>query len=143
MAGKKKTRTVEKNLYSGFLKKAECSYDTFDKCIEDENWHSVGVNGVHACISIADAICVGLSGLKNAGDHTMGPLLLKEILGKYGISKDLAKHCQQYSEVINLKNLIEYEAKVFHKTSVQTLIKKTQRFYEWGRLIVEDHIVSQ
>ena len=67
-----KLATIEKNLYSGFLKKAECSYDTFEKCIEYENWHSSGVNGVHACISIADAICVGLVGRKNAGEHTMG-----------------------------------------------------------------------
>lgn len=137
MAAKKKTREVEKTLHTIYWAKATSSYEAFQMCNIENNWHSVGVNGVHTCISVADALCVKLGGVKNAGDHGTGPALLKDVLTKQRINNSgIAAHCQQYQEVINLKNLIEYESKPFTSVSAQLLIKKVERFYQWAQKII-------
>jgi len=131
-----KTRAIETSEYILYLKKAKEFYHTMYQAEKAENYNAVGLNGVHSIISLVDAILVKYSGIRSSEENHMGVIDLLNISVQAKI-KDVAQKSQTARRVIAKKNIIAYENRDFLKSEALDLIKKVDRFYQWGLVVLE------
>jgi len=126
-----KTRSTERSEYTIYLKKAKEFYQTMYQAEKAENWNAVGLNGVHATISLIDAILVRHSGVRSSEeDHMVVVDLLTSSIGNK--IKDIVQKSQTAKRIIAKKNTVAYENRDFIKSEALDMIKQVQRFYQWA-----------
>jgi hypothetical protein len=124
-----KTRKLNKTRHAVYLKKAA----EFERAMTDAaargDWNAVGLNAVHAVISSADALTTFYLGERSTGDsHADVVTLLRQLP-----LDDAKEKAQQASNVINEKNVVEYEDVDFNETTAERIEKQARRFHEWAR----------
>ncbi|MCD6312108.1 MAG: hypothetical protein J7M11_06590 [Elusimicrobia bacterium] len=126
-ARKIKQKAVVRSKYKIYLCKAAEFYQVMCRAEEIEKWHAVGLNGVHCVISACDAVLVFYLGLRSSsGDHRDIIHLLKRTA-----LVDLDKMANVLCRVIDKKNLIEYEDRIFTEKEARELAKLVKRFFNW------------
>lgn len=126
-----KTKAVEKSEYAIYLKKAKEFYQTMYQAEKAENWNAVGLNGVHATISLIDAVLVRHSGIRSSEeDHMVVVDLLTSSVGNK--IKDITQKSQTAKRIIAKKNTVAYENRAFIKSEALDMIKQVERFYQWS-----------
>lgn len=96
---------------------------------ESELWDAAVSNGVHAVMLMANALTGRQIGQYYADkDHGQAPEYLKQV---FGASCSQAK--EQMSQVLNLKALVEYEAKACTRRTSSDVIKRVDRFFSWAK----------
>jgi len=126
-----KTKVIERSEYSVYLKKAKEFYQTMYQAEKAENWNAVGLNGVHATISLIDAILVRHSGIRSSEENHMAvvDLLTSSVGNKI---KDMTQKSQTAKRIIAKKNAAAYENRAFIKSEALDMIKQVERFYQWA-----------
>jgi len=124
-----KTRKLNKARHSIYLKKAA----EFERAVADaaarKDWNAVGLNAVHAVISSADALTTFYLGERSAGDsHVDVVALLRQLP-----IEDANERSRQAFNVVNEKNVIEYEDVDFSSETAARVEKQARRFHEWAR----------
>lgn len=123
-----KQKTVERSKYKIYFQKAAEFYQMMCQAEEIKKWHAVGLNGVHCVISACDAVVVFHLGLRSASsEHRDIIHLLKRTL-----LEDLDKMVNILSRVVDKKNLIEYEDRIFTEKEAKELAKLVKRFFNWA-----------
>ena len=124
-----KTRTIPRDQYTIYLKKAKEFYQTMYQAEKSENWNAVGLNGVHCVISLIDSLLVKHGGIRSSGESHLAVVdLLTSSLPLEGIEQK----SQAARRVIAKKNVIAYENRDFTQNEALELIKHVQRFFEWA-----------
>lgn len=132
-ARKIKTERIEKNNYSGYLKKAQDFFDSMQQSFLSKNWNAVGLNAVHCAISANDAVLAYFLGVRSVAEsHQEAVDLLQNCEGITDRDK-LAAHLRR---IINKKNLIEYESRPFYQSEAEEILKQTERFYNQIRTLL-------
>lgn len=115
--------------WKNYLVKAGQFTETARDALGKKNWNAVGLNAVHAAISANDALTVFYKNARSASDkHSDAVDLFLEVLPKEEKKRELAAHL---SWLINRKNLIEYEARLFYEKEAVESLKHTERFVNW------------
>jgi len=127
-AEKYKIRTVEKNEYRVYLKKAAEFFDVMGEAHRLAKWNAVGLNAVHCAISSADAMLVFYAGIRSAGESHLSVV---EIFSKTIEADDVKARSDALRKIIAKKNLIEYENRDFSQREAIDIAKQTERFYKW------------
>ena len=60
-------------------------------------------------------------------DHSQAPQYLKEILGP-----DASRAKEQMAQVLNMKGLVEYEARACTQKDASGAVKRVERFFAWA-----------
>lgn len=95
---------------------------------ESKLWDAAVSNAVHAVILMANAVTGRQSGEYYADkDHSQAPEYLGEVVGP-GASN--AK--TQMARVLDLKGLVEYEARGCTARDAGEVIKRVERFFPWA-----------
>lgn len=116
--------------WKNYLIKAEQFNETARDAFQKGNWNAVGLNAVHAAISANDAITVYFKKLRSVSDkHSDAVNLLLEVLPKNKEAKNFSKHLMW---LINRKNLIEYESRLFYRKEAAEALKHAERFLNWA-----------
>lgn len=114
-----------------YLKKAKEFYQTMYQAEKAHNWNAVGLTGVHAVISLSDALLVKYAGVRSTESSHMRVVdLLNESLRSH--IDDVAQKSQTARRVIAKKNVVSYENRDFLKSEALDLIKQVERFYRWA-----------
>ena len=113
-----------------FLAKARQFCDTATQQLQDSRFDSTVLCAVHAGISSADAVCVGVNG-RRSGDpnHLMAAALLEEV-GKG--SKEYHAKANQLRSLINQKNRVEYEDKPASRKDAEDAADRCTRLVLWA-----------
>ena len=129
MVEKMKVKPIDSSAAKNYQKKASDFYDVMELSYRERKWNAVGLNAVHCAISASDALLAKYGGIRNtSSDHKeAADILVKTI--KQAESKQYAKCLRK---ILGLKNLIEYEKRLFTETDSTEILKPTQRFYEWA-----------
>lgn len=133
MSAKKiSSRSIARDKYTVYFKKAQDFYLTMQTALGNKNWNSVGLEAVHCVISSADAILAFHSGIRcTSQDHReVASLLRSEIK-----TPETIQNVKHLLKVINMKNLIEYEARNFREKEAREIVKHTERFFNWVKSI--------
>lgn len=124
-----KTRNEEN--WKNYLVKAEQFFETARDAYFKENWNAVGLNSVHSAISANDAVCVQRNKTRSVSDkHSDAAILLLQIFKHSVESKEHSKHL---SWLVNRKNLIEYESRLFYKKEAEEALIHAERFVRWAK----------
>lgn len=130
MSPKVPTKTVDKNLYKNYITKAEQFLYMMQEALLHKKWNAVGLNAVHAVISINDAICVYYSGQKSIGEKHGDTVVLLLTIFADEEAKKISNHL---SWLISRKSLVEYEARLFFETEAYEAAKHAERFIVWAK----------
>ena len=128
MIGKIPRKDRERSSYINYLKKAEEFIETMDDCIIKENYDSAALNGIHAVISLIDALLIFNQGVVSASqNHEDAIRLLVELIKTPDI-KEKAKHALA---VIRQKTVVEYWDTLTTRNQAIDISKHVNRFYSW------------
>ena len=128
MTGKIPRKDRERSSYINYLKKAEEFIETMDDCIIKENYDSAALNGIHAVISLIDALLIFNHGVVSASqNHEDAIRLLVELIKTPDI-KEKAKHALAF---IRQKTVIEYWDTLTTRNQAIDISKHVNRFYSW------------
>jgi len=123
-----KFRKIDKEKYKIYSKKANDFYETMLQAFQENNWNSVGLEGVYCAISAADALIIHWKGIRCAsGDHRDSVEFLEQNIND---PKD-KNYISQFRRIISKKNLIEYEDRSFTAREAEEILKRAERFLNW------------
>ncbi len=125
-----KTRSVSRERYATYLKKAREFMRSSESALRAGDWDATGLNAVHAAISAADALLVYYGGVRSAGDshHDVAGLLSQHVP-----DDQLGSKIQTLSKVLSYKNLAAYEDREVTETEGRDAEKLARRFLDWAQ----------
>lgn len=128
MVRKRRTLRATESQTRQFKAKALQYRKAITLAYESKLWDASVSNGVHAVILMANAITGRRSGEYYADkDHSQAPEYLKEVVGP-----DASRARGQMAQVLDLKGLVEYEARGCTAKDAAVVIKRVERFFSWA-----------
>lgn len=117
--------------WKNYLVKAGQFLETARDAYFKENWNAVGLNAVHAAISANDALCVYRNKVRSVSEkHSDAVILLLQVFKHMPEANNYSKHL---AWLINRKNLIEYESRLFYKKEAEEALVHAERFMNWAK----------
>lgn len=129
MAQEIKTTNLPQTEHSSYKAKARQFFNVMKMCLADKEWDAVLLNGVHAAISMNDALCIFLSGKRSISKmHQDAVKLLMQVSPH---SEESKKNAHRLADILNLKHHVEYEPRRFAEKEARDFSNKVERFFSW------------
>ncbi len=122
-----RTESLSKSRHIVYLDRAREFSQQMERASAERAWNSVGLLGVHSVISACDALTIHLAGRRWSG-HGHGGVL--GIVGELNLP-DADTPLRQIADVLELKNQVEYEARVFTEKEALELKRRSERILSW------------
>ena len=130
MVKAKFTKSVDREKALNYKNIAEQFYETMQEALFNRRWNAVGLNGVHACISLTDAILANYKGIRSTdSNHVMSA----DLLGQVFQNEEGKKYKRRLEEILRAKNLISYEGREFSESEANKIVLSVERFFSWAR----------
>ena len=127
-------KTKKENKWDNYFIKASQFLESARDAMIKGNWNSVGLNAVHVAISANDAVTVYLKNIRSVSEkHGDAAYLLIDVLDNSIEAKVNAKHLIW---LVNRKNIIEYEARLFYQEEAEEALKHAERFFSWTKTVL-------
>lgn len=128
------TTSVPKQEYTEYRAKALQFFAVMNFCLQDQEWDAVLLNGVHATISMSDALTVLRLGKRSASkSHQDATILLSHAVAKEDQGQ---RQATRLSEILNYKNLVEYAPRRFTAREASEFAKQVDRFVTWAQTLL-------
>lgn len=124
---------IEKTQYRNYWKKAQEFYDTMEEALHRKKWNATALNAIHSAISANDALLVCFHGVRSTSPKHDDAIKLLLSLVKHEETKKNSSHLQK---LIAMKNIVEYEDRLFFQSEALTLAKHARRFLNWVESIL-------
>lgn len=122
--------SLESN-WKNYLIKAKQFLETAQDAYFKKNWNAVGLNTVHSAISANDALTVYYGKIRSVDKkHSEAISLLLKVFKN---EKDAERNSKHLLWLINRKNLVEYEARLFFQSEAEEALKHAERFLNWTK----------
>lgn len=129
MAKRRGRKSIDRSRYREYERVAEHFYAAAKDSMELEYWTASAVLIVHSAIAYADAICIMLSGQRNAGESHEDTIVLLESLVAGGEEKTSA--INQLRRIVEEKTKVSYLGELYPPSSTREMWKRLKRFREW------------
>jgi len=126
-------KNVDKTKHTVYLDKANDFYSAMLQSYSNKNWHSTGLEAVHCAISITDCLLVCKKGIRcSSQDHRdLIHLLVDQI-----DAKETNKYANTLTQIIGMKNIVEYEDRSFREKEANEILLRTERYYNWVKALL-------
>ena len=133
MAAKKRdTVDIPKSEYKNYREKGLEFFNVMKSCLQDEDWDAVVLNGVHASISLSDALTVFRLGKRSSSQlHLDASGLLSQAVEH---DSEGRRNADRLAQILNWKHGAEYEPKRATEREAHDFAKIVERFVEWVRM---------
>ena len=131
-----KTRSVGKYLYKNYLKKAEEYFDAMNNQFDKQNFNACVLNAIHCAISSSDALTIFFKGVRHAGEKHED--VIKLLLDLDLDREVLASKTRHLSNLLTIKNQVEYEEKLTTENGAEIAKKNAERFFIWVKDILKE-----
>ena len=129
MVKAKFTKKIEKGKYIQYREIAKQFLCTMTDAHTSNRWNAVGLNGVHASISITDSILANYKGIRSSdSNHIVAADLLVQVFP----NEEGKKQKKRLEEILRLKNVVSYEGREFTKKEADKLTLSVTRFFDWA-----------
>ena len=123
-------KTRQERNWKNYLIKAKQFFETARDAYFKENWNAVGLNAVHSAISANDGLTSYYGKVRSTSEkHSDSINLLLEVFKN---DKESKKYSRHISWLINRKNLVEYESRLFYRKEAEESLKHSERFLFWA-----------
>jgi hypothetical protein len=119
--------SVPKARYRVYRDRANEFATQMDRAAAESAWSSVGLLAVHTVISACDALTVEQAGRRWSGQDHSGIVGMVESLDL----PDTKKVLRQISDVLEMKNQVEYESRPFTERESEDLRLAAARILKW------------
>lgn len=121
-------KKIERSKFAVYYKKAKDFYQTMLRAYTEGNWYSVGLEAVHCAISATDALLVYLRGIRSTSKNHLDvvDLLIDQLK-----TVDTKNYAQNLIKILEMKNLVEYEDRLFTQNEAAEILKRTERYFNW------------
>ena len=107
------------------MKSEEC-FSAAQESFLKGDWNAAAICAGHSCISASDALCIFFLGKRHTGlNHNDAVLLLATIGGQ---DEQLKKNASRPKDILNMKNMAEYEERLVRRTEAEKVRKDAERF---------------
>lgn len=132
MAPKKiNTADVSKGDYRDYRSKGLEFFGVMKICLQDREWDAVLLNGVHAAISLSDAVTVFKLGKRSTGrSHQDAMILLSQAVAQ---NEEDRKNAGRLGDILNYKHTAEYESRRSTEREAHDFAKLVERFIGWAQ----------
>lgn len=125
------TVDVPKPEYKNYREKGTQFFNVMKTCLQDRDWDAVLLNGVHASISLSDALTVFYLGKRSSGQsHQDAAILLSQAMDQ---NEEGRRYSDRLAQILNWKHAAEYESKRASEREAHDFAKIVERFIEWAR----------
>ena len=129
MVKAKFTKPVDREKASNYKVIAQQFYETMEDSLGARRWNAVGLNGIHACISLTDAILAKYKGIRSTdSNHIMSA----DLLGQVFQNEEGKKYKRRLEEILRLKNVVSYEGREFSESEANKIALSVDRFFSWA-----------
>lgn len=97
-------------------------------CLEGGFKKAAGTTAIHASICASDAVCIFEMGIRSSAQTHEDAV---DLLRRSG-APEAKEKAIQFSAVLKLKNLVEYESRPISDAEAETLVKRARRIVEWS-----------
>ena len=119
---------IENSRFAVYLKKAKDFYQSMLRAYSDNNWHSVGLEAVHCAISATDALLVYRAGIRCTSQRHLD---IVDVLVDQIKTEKSQKNIRTLIKILEMKNLVEYEDRLFTQKEASEILKRTERYFDW------------
>jgi len=126
-----KISSETKSNWKNYLIKAKQFLETAQEAYFKKSWSAVGLNAVHCAISANDALTVYYGEIRSISKKHSDSLSL--LLRVFKNEKEAEKNSKHLLWLINRKNLVEYEARLFFQSEAEEALKHAERFLNWAK----------
>lgn len=126
-----RTEPLPQSRHQVYLDRAEEFSRQMERAASEKAWNSVGLLGVHCVISACDALTVRLAGVRWSGQDHSGLLNVLSSLKLTDVP------LTQVTAVLEKKNEVEYESRVFTEKEAEELRRRAARVLTWVKLQVK------
>lgn len=133
VAQKIRTTHLPRHNYSDFKKKAEEFFNVMFLCMEDGQWDAAVLNGVHAAISMTDAVLVNKKEIKSTSQRHEDVV---DLLKQEFTAKELVGQNNRLSRILNFKNLVSYQPIILGEAEARDFAKNVERYFEWAKKLL-------
>lgn len=124
-----KTQKLDRSQAGIYLRKAEEFLLAAKEASSRDDWNAVGLGAVHAVISACDAVTTAKLGIRSRdSDHEQAADLVRQVP-----SPEAPKKAEQALQVLQVKNQVEYEARLFEKKEALVASRQAERLVAWVR----------
>lgn len=121
-------KKIEHSKFTIYYKKAQDFYQTMLRAHTEKNWHSVGLEAIHCAISATDALLVYLRGVRSTSKNHLDTV---DLLVNQLKIVDTKNYAQNLIKILEMKNLVEYEDRLFTQNEATEILKRTERYFNW------------
>jgi hypothetical protein len=129
MVKAKFTKPVDREKSSNYKLIAQQFYDTMQDALIARRWNAVGLNGIHGCISLTDAILSKYKGIRSTDSNH---IMAADLLGQVFQNEEGKKYKRRLEEILRLKNVVSYEGREFNQSEANKIALSVDRFFSWG-----------
>lgn len=122
-----RTEPLPKSRHLVYLARAKEFSGQMERASSEKAWNSVGLLGVHSVISACDALTILFAGRRWSGQTHGGVLGMVRDLNIPNADAAL----RQVADVLEMKNQVEYEARVFTEGEALALKRRSERILNW------------
>jgi HEPN domain-containing protein len=131
-----KTTRIERSEAANYLRKATQFLAEADAAATANRPDAAMLCAIHAAISAADAVTVGLSQLRSTDPNHAAAADLLRAAGRG--AEEFEARAKQLSALIQKKNLVEYEGRGAKVADAEDACKLARRIVEWSATIFKD-----
>ena len=132
MTKKIPTRPINKEQFEDYWKKAQDFFRAMSRSYTEGNWNATALEGIHAAISAADTLIIFSRGYKSGSQrHSDTATLIANLP-----LEDSKKAAQHLTQILSVKNLVEYSGDNYSATEAQDVLKQVERFFNWVRKVL-------
>jgi len=129
MVKAKFTKPVPREKSANYKNIAKQFFETMQDALINKRWNAVGLNGIHACISLTDAILAKHKGIRSTdANHIMSA----DLLGQVFQNEEGKKYKRRFEEILRLKNVVSYEGREFLEIEANKIAISVERFFSWA-----------
>ena len=126
-----KVNSESKSNWRNYLIKSKQFLETAQDAYLKENWNAVGLNTIHSIICANDALTIYYKEIRSVSrKHSDAVELFLKIFENDNEAKKSSKHLLW---LINKKNFVEYEARLFFQKEAEECLKRADRFFTWTK----------
>lgn len=130
MSTKRRARQVPKAHSANYWRKAQEFRESMNRALAERQANAAALNAIHCAISAADALCVHLAGLRSASKHHGDAVRLVAELFPKGEGR---RQADRLGAILAKKNELEYQERLFSLEEASSLVKYTERLFQWVR----------
>jgi HEPN domain-containing protein len=131
MNPKPETQSVDHAFYANYLIKSDECLRAAKESFSKGDWNAATICAIHSCISACDALCVFFLGKRHSGSYHNDAIILMVTIKS--ADEQLKRNALRLRNILNIKNMAEYEERLVHRSEAEKAMKDMERFLAFVR----------